>query len=92
MKTSEKKDIRENAIQDQIARRAYELWEQDGYKHGQHAKHWEQAERQLFGTTPTPENPAYSAMATRDRITMENAGGDESVKPSTTFVPKKHAR
>jgi hypothetical protein len=89
MKTSDKKDMRENAIQDQIARRAYELWEQDGYRHGSHAKHWEDAERQLFGTVPTAENPEYSSLATRDLTTMENAGKNEPVKALPATVTKK---
>lgn len=89
MKTLEKKDVRENTIQDEIARRAYELWEQDGYQHGNHGKHWDEAERQLRGTAPTAGNPAYPSLATRDRITMENAGKAEPVKKLPADAMKK---
>lgn len=34
-------------LQEQIRRRAYELWEQGGYEHGHDLKHWRQAEREL---------------------------------------------
>jgi hypothetical protein len=57
MKDSEKKDTRENVIHEQVARRARELWEQEGKPDGKQAEHWAEAEKQLFGPVPTPGNP-----------------------------------
>ena len=34
-------------VQDQIRRRAYELWEQAGREHGRDTEHWLQAEREV---------------------------------------------
>ena len=39
--------------QDVIAARAYELWEESGYVHGQHEAHWRQAEEEVFGEAPS---------------------------------------
>ena len=32
---------------EQIRRRAHELWEREGRQHGQHEKHWHQASREV---------------------------------------------
>lgn len=31
----------------QVAERAYQLWQQDGYRHGRNEQHWFEAERLL---------------------------------------------
>lgn len=52
-----------------IARRAYEIWEQEGHGHGQHERHWREAESQLGDNPPAKEgNAAYPNLATRERI------------------------
>ncbi len=33
--------------QQRIRQRAYELWEEEGYPHGQHERHWDQATRDV---------------------------------------------
>ncbi len=38
-------------VQDQIRRRAYELWEKDGREHGRDAEHWLQAEWEVIQQT-----------------------------------------
>jgi hypothetical protein len=50
------------ASQEQIERRAYEIWEQQGRPHGLDKEHWEQAERDLLdeATTAAP-NVEYAA-------------------------------
>lgn len=92
--TSSNEDPRANAsVHDQIARRAHELWEQDGRPHGHHERHWLEAERQLRGTPPgeqdalahpPPErhhgNPAYPSLAARTSIVAGHAGREEPVK------------
>jgi len=42
---------------EEIAARAYQLWEKDGRKAGQDAKYWLQAEHELSGARPAA-NPA----------------------------------
>ena len=32
---------------EQICRRAHQLWEREGRQHGQHEKHWHQASREV---------------------------------------------
>lgn len=79
MPNQTKEALREEAIDGAIARRAYELWEQDGCRHGNDIQHWEQAERQLRGS-PAPEgNPAYPSKRERDRIVAANTGRDEPI-------------
>lgn len=80
MQTITEKSPRTEVIEGIIARRAYELWEQDGRQHGNDRKHWEEAERQLQGS-PTPQgNPANPSKAERDKIVAANTGRDEPVK------------
>ncbi len=90
---SQNEDPRTNSsVHGQIARRAYELWEQDGRPDGHHDRHWLEAERQLRGTPageqdalahPQPDrhgNPAYPSLAARTSIVANHAGKDEPVK------------
>jgi len=39
-------------VQEQIRRRAYELYEQDGMQEGRAEEHWLEAEREILGTLP----------------------------------------
>jgi hypothetical protein len=39
---------------DEIARRAYELWLQEGCPHGRDIAHWREAERQVLGLNTAP--------------------------------------
>lgn len=39
-------------VHDQIARRAHELWRQEGCPDGRHEAHWREAEHQINGTGP----------------------------------------
>lgn len=41
--------------QSDIARRAYELWEQSGRPHGKHLEHWLQAESELHRVETTAQ-------------------------------------
>ncbi|MFP5076967.1 DUF2934 domain-containing protein [Rhizobium sp. YIM 134829] len=36
--------------EERIRNRAYELWEKDGGSHGSHERHWQDAERELYGS------------------------------------------
>jgi hypothetical protein len=80
MKSATEEELRKEAVDGVVARRAYELWEQDGRAHGNDLRHWEEAKRQLQGTPAPHGNPAYPPKAERDRIVAENTGRDEPVK------------
>lgn len=85
--------LRQEAVDGVVARRAYELWEQDGRAHGNDVRHWEEAKRQLYSTPAPHGNPAYPPKAERDRIVAENTGRDEPVKkiPADALRGKKPA-
>lgn len=56
-------------LQDEIARRAYALWEENGRPDGEHERHWHEAERQLHDQPPAPQgNAAYPSLAAREKI------------------------
>lgn len=44
-----------HASPDDVARRAYALWEDHGRPHGQDKEHWAQAERELAGADTADE-------------------------------------
>ncbi|MFO1452544.1 MAG: DUF2934 domain-containing protein [Opitutaceae bacterium] len=73
--------IRDATTTDLVARRAYELWEQEGCTHGNDLRHWFEAERQLRSTPPPAAegNPAYPSKKERDRIVADNVGRNEPV-------------
>jgi hypothetical protein len=60
-------EIRETVAHEEIARRAYELWEQDGCPGGCSERHWLEAERQLrgssFGGAPSEKDAREEARA-----------------------------
>lgn len=50
--------------EDAIARRAHELWEQEGRPEGRAVEHWLEAERQLRGTGESQEaSQAFQVMS-----------------------------
>lgn len=50
---------------DQIAVRAYEIFEQEGYSHGNHLDHWLRAERELVTVAPAPPKRVVPTRARR---------------------------
>jgi hypothetical protein len=56
-------------MREQIAHRAYAIWEKEGRPHGQHEAHWFRAERQLMATQAQDEHPSrdMEAMGRRNR-------------------------
>ena len=44
--------------QEQIAARAYTIWEKEGYPQGREQQHWQEAERQLRTEHSQPPVPA----------------------------------
>ena len=52
---------------EQIAERAYQLWETDGRPHGRDIEHWLKAERQLSGSAEARLDTAASHAATPAR-------------------------
>jgi len=49
--TTQSQQIRETVAHEEIARRAHELWEQDGRQDGRDQEYWLQAEKQLRGSS-----------------------------------------
>ena len=63
-------EVREASLQEQIARRAHELWEQEGRPPGRDREHWLAAEEQILGlANPGVESatPWGSSVAERKR-------------------------
>ena len=56
-----------NVSPEQIAKRAYEIWEGSGRPDGQDAAHWFQAEAELSAQTAQPEPRRSTASATKSR-------------------------
>ncbi len=56
------------ATPDEVARRAYSLWETQGRPHGLDREHWEQAERELAGSAEEvrPDDPPALAAESTD--------------------------
>ena len=64
-----------------IAMRAYRLWEQDGRKIGQDAKYWLQAEKELLGRNKMGNSGSQEAMTARTN-TAEILGTNRLAKRS----------
>jgi hypothetical protein len=69
--TAKAQPISPDAVsRDQIATRAYEIFQQEGSLHGRDLDHWLRAETELSeGATVTPEPPAPAPTTTRARRT-----------------------
>ena len=60
----------DNSREEAIKARAYELWVESGYIHGQHEAHWRQAEQELGGL-----NNPNSGIATVTQIGSKHVDG-----------------
>jgi hypothetical protein len=78
--TTGSEGIREKTDRAVVARRAYELWEQEGRPTGCAEAHWLEAERQLRGMPAGSGNPANPSLPDREKIVAQNQGKDEPVK------------
>jgi hypothetical protein len=66
VKKSAPKPIVEQAVtHERIAMRAYEIYEQEGFAHGNHLDHWLRAERELVTIAPVPSKRAADTRARR---------------------------
>lgn len=61
-KSAPKLSISTEVTHEQIAIRAYELFEQDGFVHGRHVDHWLRAEQELR-SIPGLQRPKRAATA-----------------------------
>lgn len=78
----------EHDREEQIRKRAYEIWEREGRKEGSHEDHWEQAERELSdeqtggaggsGERAGGEQPAAPAAGGSDASRESQSGGGGS--------------
>jgi Protein of unknown function (DUF2934) len=57
---------------DRIRRRAYEIWEREGWPHGRHLDHWLRAASEIRGSPKTP-GPAGKSARRKKRSTRESA-------------------
>ena len=83
-------EIKNSVSHDEIARRAYELWEQDGRPENEEYRHWLEAERQLRGSPVNVGNPAYPTLEERKKIVEKNTGKHETVRKIPADDLKKH--
>jgi len=51
------REITEAALRQKIQERAYHIWLANGCGHGDHERHWLQAERELMEATKQEEKP-----------------------------------
>lgn len=70
-----------------IAMRAYQLWEQDGRKIGQDAKYWLQAEKELLGRSKMG-NPGSREIMTARTNTAEILGTNRLAKRSRAHATR----
>jgi hypothetical protein len=71
-----------------IAARAYQLWEEEGRPHGAHARHWEQARREVEATErKKPGARPKAKPAAKPRGTATPAGA----KSKSAAAPKAKA-
>lgn len=85
------------ASPDDVARRAYSLWETQGRPHGQDKAHWEQAERELAITTdnsgqsaPPIDAAAAVKKATRRAPAVDGVAGIDGA-PKPKRAPRRTA-
>lgn len=82
-----------NISDDDIRRRAYALWEQDGRPDGNHQAHWDRAHQELL--TGTPETPAEATPAAKARKTSGTKSPSLSVVPkndTSSVAPRKRGK
>ncbi|APG93150.1 DUF2934 domain-containing protein [Sinorhizobium americanum] len=70
----------ENSREDRIRERAYEIWEREGRKHGDHERHWEEAEAELRKEESGIESSRRSSDPSDGQETAERMS--ETVSPS----------
>jgi hypothetical protein len=58
-----------------VKERAYSLWETEGNPDGRHEDHWQQAEREIDGTSPaTPSHVATPPEMDLEPVTLPEQG------------------
>jgi hypothetical protein len=63
-----------NVTQDQVRRRAFELWEQHGRREGYEAEYWFQAERELSGEASSSDTS--KGVSANARSARSGSGSD----------------
>lgn len=82
---------RARPLHDEIAVRAYELWEGYGRPEGRDTEIWLEAERQLLGTDPQVNNGAAGAVAA-PALAEAMAGGKKKRPRQTPELATNTAR
>jgi len=77
------------AANEEIARRAYQRWEQEGRPEGCAERHWLEAERAVRDETAGEGNPANPSLPHRERMISESRARDEPVRkiPAESLKP-----
>ncbi|WP_033058316.1 DUF2934 domain-containing protein [Sinorhizobium arboris] len=73
-------DGHEHNREERVREGAYEIWEREGRKHGDHERHWEEAEAELKNEESGTDSPRRSSGPSDGRETAENMS--EPVSPS----------
>ena len=60
---------------DEIRRRAYRIWEEEGRPHGRDAEHWSRAERETAESAERPERSAVAPRKPRTRPASTPSAG-----------------
>jgi len=68
-----------NEHQENIRRRAYEIWEQEGRPHGQDMKHWLQAFKEFGARVDAATKPTVKVKSAKPRAAAKSA----AEKPAT---------
>jgi hypothetical protein len=74
----EVRDIREAVGHEEVARRAHQLWEQEGCPDGKDSEHWLEAERQLRRGTASSPDARDQARAIKDSAERRARSGSKN--------------
>ncbi|MCB5203646.1 DUF2934 domain-containing protein [Neorhizobium sp. T786] len=73
-----------------VRKRAYALWEEEGYPSGKHDDHWERARREFaaFGSSPAKRTPTPRTASSPSSKSSPPAAEPTASKPATKRIKK----
>ena len=80
-------DTRELAESEEIARRAYALWEKSGCTHGHALDDWLAAERQFHGQSIVPDDASPPGLPAREPMPDETEDPEKWVRVPAIEMP-----
>jgi len=69
-----------NEHEENIRRRAYEIWEQEGRPHGQEMKHWLQAFKEFGERVDAAKKPTVKVKSAKPKTATKSAGEKPAAK------------